>query len=270
MADYWRERIEGLLREQVVVREQASSNLCGNAIGPTRNQNMTRTKIIVLTFLLLAISTGCNRSVNLSYPMKDGARWNYQLQSSRSNPGKNVKVELVSLQSTNVNGQKAFPQKLELSYGEAGRESVERTWNFFLAEDSDGIYVFAAQSKRGAEGKFTPKYYILKNPIRVGAKWSTPSPISGNPTMNATSMVESVDESVTVPAGTFDKCVRIKVVAEPDPESRWFYRHMPGIEQMRVEAYLWFSSGVGLVKASYQSSLMRQENATLQLESYTK
>jgi hypothetical protein len=81
------------------------------------------------------------------------------------------------------------------------------------------------------DGLYRPSLdaYLIRMPLETGASW--PGPHGGTVT------VLSVDESVTVPAGTFERCVRIEE-ATPHGEQRQIHTFCPGVGPVRLEQYL--------------------------------
>ena len=82
----------------------------------------------------------------------------------------------------------------------------------FFASDDTGVYECARQSVDDVEPKMLswPEYY-LKYPLKVGASWDGGREAAlKNAIIPTTTTIESLDETVTVPAGTFQHCVKTK------------------------------------------------------------
>lgn len=229
-------------------------------------------QFFLIVFFLVAgfgALTGCGSNVDLSFPLKEGAKWNYQFTQPGMRPGTVSKIIVANLPSREIDGRKLLPQQIQLFY-EGGHKPAEE-WRYFLAEDNEGIYGFAPD--KNSKDKFSAKYYIVRYPVKAGSAWTTTTAFSNHPKMLATSTVESVSESVTVPAGTFENCIKIKVDAVPDESERSSRIFSSG--QTLVQANIWFAPKVGVVKAVVTSSLSAirpDSNAlatyTIQLESY--
>ena len=226
---------------------------------PTENGDRmamsTRIKMVGLSTFLLISCLGCGRGTGISYPSNPGAKWNYQLLSRRMPSAGGVMVTVTNLPQKAIQGMLVTPQEVVLTEHQNGRELTRKSWSFFLAENEKGLVAFKSNSSNAAQ------YYLIKRPIAVGESWATTTPFSWPP-MSATSIVDSVNESVTVPAGVFNGCLKIKVLASPaksDFGSRF-----------GVEGYMWFASGVGLVKATYQTSERgkQEDDVIVQLESH--
>jgi len=82
------------------------------------------------------------------------------------------------------------------------------------------------------------------------------------------SIALSVDEVVTVPAGTFTKC--IKVVGRGS--TRKNIGPLMGSAKVEVEYYSWYAAGIGMVKAVMKESsnhlMVGAGEGNLQLESF--
>jgi len=215
-----------------------------------------RIKIVGLSIILAIGCLGCGRGRGISYPSKAGVKWNYQLLSRRMPAGSSVVVTVTNLPPKEIQGTLATPQEVVLTEHQNGRELTRKTWSFFLAENENGLVAFKSDSSNPAA-----QYYLIKRPIAVGESWATTTPFS-RPPMSATSIVESVNESVTVPAGVFNGCLKIKVLASPGNSDFG--------KRFGVEGYMWFASGVGLVKATYQTSERgkQEDDVIVQLESH--
>jgi hypothetical protein len=219
---------------------------------------------ILLSSLAIAWS-GCGRNAGISYPLSEGATWRYQILSPRMPSGNRLTAVLTNLPQRDLNGKKVTPQKLEVRESRQGKQLTGQTYSFFVGEDGDGIYGFASQSDRPEEDtKFTPSYHIIKRPVEVGTSWETPSPFSIRPghDLMARLTIESTSEAVTVPAGTFQNCMKIKVSGTPV-----FDRGRFGVleKELALDSYLWFAPGVGLIKGTMR---IAREDVSVQLETY--
>jgi hypothetical protein len=75
----------------------------------------------------------------------------------------------------------------------------------------------------------------LKFPIALDNSWNMATKV-GNSTVNISLTIESVSDEVTVPAGTFKDCLKIKQVGENDAGTS-------------VMGYEWYAPKVGVVKS---------------------
>ncbi len=138
-----------------------------------------------------------------------------------------------------MNGKKVVPQKME---------SGNRVSFAFIASDDNGIYEYASQSIDDHEPKiFDPPKYILRFPIEVGRSWEINSEIQRLMyrvpiTLKAT--IQSINDTVTVPAGTFKKCVKVVTTGSTKKNLGMFM----GTAKIEVKEFSWYAPNVGLVK----------------------
>jgi hypothetical protein len=82
--------------------------------------------------------------------------------------------------------------------------------------------------------------------------------------------IESTDEEITVPAGTFKNCLRIKGVGTTSKNVGFYV----GQTDIRVENIEWYAPGAGLVKAvrleTTTSKVLPRGSYELNLTSFTR
>jgi hypothetical protein len=170
------------------------------------------------------------------YPLAPGSMWTYRASGSAASSGVegSGRATISNLAARELDGKSATLQRLGMQFGALRQFSGYGL--VYVAEDQSGVYKLAEQRSVGAEPKIgrTPDY-ILKEPVKVGNSWpaSVDSPLGYSAPGEAT--IESTDETVDVPAGGFEHCVRV---------------HTVGISKgsMGEESYKWFAPSVGLVK----------------------
>lgn len=210
--------------------------------------------VTLLFFLLPGTSFGGEPAENY-YPLKEGLTWVYSVSSNK--PGAE-KITVTSLPPRQVQGKTASPRKWELPGG---------VKYYFIAKDAAGVYRYAEQKgDSGAPQIITPKVYYLKNPVARGTTWNTSTKLpEGDLKVNIT--VESVDETVQVPAGTFKNCVKLKHQGQMQPSGG-------GAAPLSLTAHEWYAPGVGLVKSiftvkqSIKGKAAAQNTIIHQLESF--
>lgn len=124
------------------------------------------------------------------------------------------KFKITNLSKRELKGKKIIPRKDEKDNGSV---SI-----YFDGEDNDGVFVLAIQSAQDIEPKFSEQpSYLLKNPIKQGTTWKD---------NNMDNKIESINDDITVPAGTFNKFIRIKTSTNKGEIVRW---HAPGIGMVK-------------------------------------
>lgn len=188
---------------------------------------------MVLGCLFLAACGGAAQSL---YPLKEGQTWEYQVSadSMRGSAG-GQRLTLTNLPQRELKGKKVTPQKLDIG---------QQSHFSFAVSDDTGTYEHARQSAGAVEPEIlsTPSYY-LKYPLKAGASWDGKTEtnlLMNKVALSTKTVVEKLDETVTVPAGTFEKCVKTKTVGETGA--------FKGTAKVTLEEHSWFCLGVGMVK----------------------
>jgi hypothetical protein len=214
---------------------------------------MKKTGLVIAVLLglwcLLPASARCDELGESYYPLKEGLRWDYVVLSDKS-PTK--KLAITNLAPREVAGKKVTPRKWDLG----GQIFIE-----FMEKDDSGIYRYAEQAgENGSPTLVTPKECHLKFPISEGNSWTMTTTMGNNPvTVNLT--IESVSESVSVPAGTYRDCLKIKQVGSSDAGTS-------------ITGYEWYAPQVGIVKSMVtirqksKDGATMAENRTYQLQSF--
>jgi hypothetical protein len=209
----------------------------------------------LITALLLALSLAmpsgarCDELSESYYPLKKGMRWEYLVMSSTSDTKKLI---ITNLASQEVQGKKVTPRKWDLG----GHIFIE-----FMEKDNDGVYRYAEQiGEKGVPTLVTPKECHLRFPVSEGNSWNMSTKM-GNSTLNVTFTIESVAENITVPAGTFKDCLKIKQMGGNDAGDS-------------VTGYEWYAPKVGIVKSlvtikqKSKDGNIVSDNRTYQLQSF--
>ena len=212
-----------------------------------------RTTVIVaaLVLSLSGLMPGGARCDELSesyFPLQEGMRWEYNVTSDQ---GETKKLIITNLAPREVNGKKVTPRKW-----------VERGNTFFelMEKDDTGIYRYAEQKGENAPPiLITPKECHLRFPITQGNSWNMTTTVD-NSALNLSLTIESVSDDVTVPAGSFKDCVKIKQVGENDAGAA-------------VMGYEWYAPKVGVVKSMVTikkktTEGARSEHRVYQLQSF--
>lgn len=206
--------------------------------------------ILLLLPLLLVNNLYGSEPASRYYPLKAGLTWTYTVTSEKIDNGK---IVITNLPSKEMGGVTVTPRKWDM--GGAVRYHL-------MAMDSMGIYRYGEQQDENAEPVLTkPKAYSLRDPVATGTTWDMPSKL-GKEELTINLTVESITESVTVPAGTYKDCVKIKHVGGGKGAS------------ISLEAYEWYAPEVGLVKSMVTINRVDKdkkktvEHLTYQLEAF--
>lgn len=205
--------------------------------------------LIVSLFLGMAGNARCDELGESYYPLKEGMRWEYLIISNTSDT---KKLNITNLAPREVQGKKVTPRKWDLG----GQVFIE-----FMEKDDSGIYRYAEQvGDKGTPTLVTPKECHLRFPVSEGNNWNMSTKM-GNSTLNVTFTIESVSENVTVPAGTYKDCLKIKQAGGNDAGAS-------------VMGYEWYAPKVGIVKSlvtikqKSKDGNIVSDNRTYQLQSF--
>jgi len=214
-------------------------------------------------WLLLALLGGCSSSsgdLQAWFPLSEGRSWQYQISTRGEDPAAPVTRSTLTLQTLGASSIEG------LSGGPAYLRRSDDGVDYWLRQDDTGIYRVGMRSELQELIQLDPQpRYVLKFPIAVGTTWQAPTTAyllkrrqefpreirHSHPSIPMTYVIESLDEAVSVPAGDFKACLRVrgegKVRLFVDPVQGW--RDVPLVTQE------WYCRGVGLVK------LIREETA---------
>lgn len=189
---------------------------------------------------LLLLLCACDRPDAGYFPVTPGYEWNYEIR--RSMPpleGLITQKSIIrSLRPETAGADRYYPRLYA-----NGRK-------YFYTRSTEGI----SRKSPGSDGVER----VIGYPLVVGTEWSSTARLqlfdlpkkledgwnglSRYMTMDYT--ITSLDESVTVPAGRFSRCLRVDAVGFLDLPQRI----MLGIRIIKVEQTQWYAPEVGLVK----------------------
>jgi hypothetical protein len=168
---------------------------------------------------------GWGDELNQSYfPLKEGRRWEYNVISDQA---ATQKLLITNLAPREVSGTKVTPRKWELG----GSTFIE-----LMKQDDTGTYRYAEQKdEKAPPSLITPMECHLKFPVAEGSSWNMAAKL-GHSTVNISLTIESLSDEVTVPAGNFKDCVKVKQAGGNDAGTS-------------VMGYEWYAPKVGVVKS---------------------
>ncbi len=161
------------------------------------------------------------------FPLQEKMTLEYALTRSRADGSKEEgKLFVTNLAPSKLENMTVVPRRYEIKI----QDTLKQSYSVFFHNDKDGLLFFAIQTEKESQPQLiTPPFYYLKNPLKTGAAWGGGDTPRGS--------VESVGETVTVPAGTFKGCVRVKLTFPPD--------------KPLAEGTFWYGEKVGIVKSTY-------------------
>jgi len=145
-------------------------------------------------------------SVNDYAPFKEGREWKYSIVDKIGDSIVGRKeTTYTALSHTKINGKEVIPLKC---YDE---EKKEYSLSFYYVDSLKVIFV--AQQGSGDPEPKPENNIIIKAPIQEGSSWKS---------NNISYTIMSINDSVTVPAGTFNQCLKIKWSLEDGEVITWY------------------------------------------------
>lgn len=192
-------------------------------------------------------SFGCSKAQESYYPLKEGQTREYLRVDIKK--GDKTKLMHTNLGTRDLQGKLVTPIKIESEEKKFGLRLI------FIGEDRDGIYLLGDQGEKDIEPIIDEKpHYIIKFPTKTSKTWQNEE-IKRDRTISpsAKCIIESDSETITVLAGTFINCIKIKTI----------------IDSPNVKYINWYAPSIGLVKSIYYNEQETAEFMT-QLISYKK
>jgi hypothetical protein len=197
-------------------------------------------RIAVALGIVLA-SAGCTRHSSDYFPLDAGRNWDYRVTVAIKGQKREQRLLLGSVPSKTVDGTVYYPRRLL----DGKMEYHERS--------ADGVLAVEPVSGR--------KSLVLPPVPRAGTKWQGGTHIfflevTGvfaptfeervQQTIPLEFTVEADDDTVTVGAGTFQHCLRVRATGSLFAGST--LRDFMGIRFIQVEQTDWYAPGVGLIR----------------------
>ncbi len=224
---------------------------------------MSRPNLLILSLAILSalltspILSGKDALADLAgaakvyYPLDEGSFWDYEIVVTEFGRSRDPSFERIrNLAQVRVNGEEVTPRKAESPGG----------MTFLVAAREDGVCLVGGQPANQDEPTLLdePDYFI-KEPIEVGATWTYEG---------ITMTIEATGVSVTVPAGAFDGCLKIKRAGTIEGQYMG-----PRATVIESEGYEWYAPGVGLIKSEGNRrypTMDHEETVTWRLQSFGK
>lgn len=194
--------------------------------------------VLLASILFIMGFLGFGKSAKDFYPLQAGRTWDYRLiYLQGTNIVQKGKMKTTTMDQRKLDGKTVTPMNIDISNPDKNLINIA-----FLVSDETGIYSIAMQTEKQSEPVMrSPGYYII-NPLKVG----TVKNEGGEETK-----IISIEEDITVYAGTFKNCVKTEKVS------------INGQKQV-----IWYAEDVGEVKRIiYRPDKME---IISQLEKYTE
>lgn len=214
-----------------------------------------------LTLIAAALlAAGCSRepSGDSYFPLDIGARWQYDVASDINGIlTRETYIASVDRTIDYAGGDQVWVRRVEAP----GNIGIE----YWLRKDKVGIARIAKRTDVEEQAKLDSNARtVLKLPVAAGASWMVPTEpfvIAPKtdlgqrevkmPKVLMTYTIEAVDETVTVPAGTFKNCARAVGVGNLP----LYIDAVQGFTDVPITNREWYCKGVGLVKVERDEPL---------------
>jgi hypothetical protein len=221
----------------------------------------SRVALAAIAWLTATLVASCRDDLSRFYPLEAGMTWQYRVSLTQGREQTTTTAQVANLQPADVLGRTGVPQRSELF----GQMLVR-----YLARDERGVFEFAQQQPGGVVTGIGNENYILKVPLADGNTW--PSTWQSNregrrasfPTVKA---IAATDETVMVPAGTFSRCIRLRITGKGQANLA------TGPATIEVHGDEWYAPDVGFIKGVFRETVNSGETTTeleMDLASYAK
>ena len=199
-----------------------------------------------LLFCILFVHA-CSTNDDESYfPLDNDFWWEYAIKRTLDNKLVEQKYIVANLPAKEIDGELLFPRK-----------AANGTLELYRKSDS-GI------ARTGLQDK--PDVWIFKTPLQVGTRWQENTTLSfldlpehrkdllseAARQVELDYVIEAIDDTVDVAAGTFQHCMRIKAHGFVYANSS--LKRIMGIRSIKIEHTHWYAPGIGLVKSIKRES----------------
>jgi len=140
------------------------------------------------------------------YPMNLGDKWTYQIDYISSEG--NFKQEITEFTGIDLIGGKEY---FRLQQKLVKEDLTESAWYSWLRQESSGIYLgaFGSTADINSATTYDPPFLNFSNVIISENRWEFFAPEMGG---HFQYTIKSVSETVQVPAGTFNNCLKIVLI----------------------------------------------------------
>lgn len=194
--------------------------------------------ILFVSILFMVGFLGLGKSAKDFYPLQAGRIWDYRLTYLQgTNIVQKANMKTTTMDQRELDGKTVTPMKIEINNNNKNLLNIA-----FLVSDESGIYSIAMQTENQSEPVMRkPSYYII-NPIKAETVKND---------FGEEFKIVSINDDVTVFAGTFKNCVKVEKV-----------------EKNGQKNYMWYAEDIGEIKRIIERT--DKMKIIVQLEKYTK
>jgi hypothetical protein len=214
-----------------------------DVVTTTRSRAVARRRGATLIAVAATLACVACSKPGSYFPLEPRLAWEYAITmqprrgEDTAGPAQRGKSSMRTMARRELGGREVTPQSIELGGGFA---------TIFRLEDKEGVHVVATQGPNEPGPNFKADSFDLRYPLVAGRTWDDTSeslflrqPVE----VTGESLIEAVDDVVTVPAGTYKKCVRVRFTTlDGDVPASL------GGGSLKISSVRWFAPGVGMVK----------------------
>lgn len=226
---------------------------------------------IVITIFCASVLFGCSAEPGSYFPLNRGYKWQYDVtEVTRDGPVKQ-KYFLENLGKREQGDKTVYLKR-----------SVEDTLLYY-SKSGPGVYFLGRADNAGIGRELKPdKQIVFPESVKPGRQWQQHTVTkllrkTGPPqktvfeitaTVPVQVKVESINETVMVPAGRFEHCLKLNMSGSTFKDAGNYV----GLTLVGVEQTSWYAKGVGLIKLerveTTQSSALDRGSLSLELVQY--
>lgn len=224
-------------------------------------------------FLLfsLCLLAACGPADVEYFPLAEGKYWRYRMTYQTMDGTFNGVYAVENLGPREIDDQVLYVRQL-----------IDGSYNYFRRDDK-GVMLVGREKTVDLETQYTgSSHYIFQYPLQVGSEWQnmiiSKALIKTGPPQKTefhirarvpvTVKIESMNDSVRVPAGTFSNCMRITFKGDAFIDAGNYV----GMTIVRVSETNWYAPRVGLIKSIRKESTKHRAldkgEIILELESF--
>jgi DUF3108-like len=224
-------------------------------------------KIKFVLFLLLLLCLGCSKHDDSYFPLDKGYKWQYDVALLTRDGLSNQKYFLSNLGEGKLNGESVYLRK-----------SFDGSILYY-SDTNEGIYYLGSIDTQSLHPEYKEeKQLIFPEQLSIGTEWEETTITkllkkTGPPQKTVFKIIarvpleveiKSLTETVTVPAGRFENCIKIFMEGFVFKDAGNYI----GMTMVSVEQTNWYAPGVGLIKMERQETTQRKalDKGTLLVE----
>lgn len=231
---------------------------------PRRGERGAATR--VLRLLVIVLLAGCERPAQEYFPLHPGWEWQYAMRIVTADGPRQGKHLVTNLPAYDLEGMRTIPRR------SPGGTTV------LYAQGAQGVQRVGEAAEGGEPRRYPMAQTVLPAGLAVGATWKGDTrtrvlevtshaagalyKIEADVPLQYT--LESVEDTVRVPAGEYHRCLRIRASGSTLAE----VRKQVGLAEIKVEQVDWYAPGVGLVRSERRetTSSSALPSGTLEVE----